>query len=312
MEKVVVTGGAGFIGSHLAEALADQGHYVIILDDLSTGKLENITNLFQRGNSEFVQGSITSLPLLQKVCRGVKYVFHLAAVARVPQSVAEPLTTNEVNIKGTLNVLLASRENTVSKVIYTSSSAVYGETTTLPQREDLPPNPLTPYALSKLTGEHYCNVFRQIYGLATVSLRYFNVYGSRQDPGSQYANAIPAFISRISRNLPPLIFGDGEQSRDFVFVADVVQANLLATSNDTEGVYNIGSGSGTTINQLSESILKLMQKDLKPVYEEPRAGDPKHTLADIHKAAAFGYRPQHSLEEGLREIIPSYLSLKGK
>ena len=155
MEKVVVTGGAGFIGSHLAEALADQGHYVVILDDLSTGKLENITNLLQRDNSEFIQGSVTSLPLLQKVCRGVKYVFHLAAVARVPQSVAEPLTTNEVNIKGILNVLLASRDNTVSKVIYTSSSAVYGETTTSPQREDLPPNPLTPYALSKLTGEYY-------------------------------------------------------------------------------------------------------------------------------------------------------------
>ncbi len=306
MKKVVVTGGAGFIGSHIAEELVSQGYYVIILDDLCTGKLENIERLLRKDNVEFIQGSITDLSLLQKLFQGIEYVFHQAALARVPRSIDDPLTTNEVNIKGTLNVVLAARENRVGKVIYASSSSVYGQTPTLPQREDMPLDPLSPYALTKLAGEYYCNIFRQIYGLSTVCLRYFNVYASRQDPHSQYATVIPAFIGRISQNLPPIIFGDGEQSRDFTFIEDVVRANILAADNDAEGVYNIGSGMGVTINKLAEAILNLIQKSLNPIYDEPRPGDPRHTLADVSKAKSLGYEPKWTLNDGLAKIIMQF------
>ena len=303
MKKVVVTGGAGFIGSHLAEELAGRGYYVIILDDLSTGRMKNIENLLKKENAEFIQGSIIDLPLLGKLFQNVEYVFHQAALSSVPRSMEDPLTTNEVNIKGTLNVLMAARENRVRKVVYAASSSVYGDALALPQKEDMPPNPLSPYALTKLVGEYYCNIFHQLYSLPTVCLRYFNVYGSRQDPQSQYAAAVPAFAERISRNLPPIIFGDGEQSRDFTFIQDVVRANILAAVNDAEGVYNIGSGKSVTINQLAKAILNLMQKDLRPIHEEPRPGDPRHTLADISKARSFDYEPKWTLEDGLRETI---------
>lgn len=298
-----VTGGAGFIGSHLAEELVRHGYRVIILDDLSTGKVANIEHLLRKENVEFIRGSITYLPLLQQLFQGAGYVFHLAALARVPRSIEDPLTTNEVNIKGTLNVLLAAKDNGVGKVIYASSSSIYGGGCALPQREDMSPNPQSPYALTKLAGEYYCNIFRQLYGLSTVCLRYFNVYGSRQDPQSQYATVIPAFIGRISQNLPPIIFGDGEQSRDFTFIEDVVRANILAAENDAEGVYNIGSGESITINQLAETILKLMQKNLKPIYDKPRLGDPRHTLANISKAKSFGYRPKWTLNDGLAKTM---------
>lgn len=304
MNRVVVTGGAGFIGSHLTAELVKQGYRVIVLDDLSTGKLKNITELLKNPNVEFVQGSISDLSLLQKLFSGARYVFHQAALARVPFSIENPLATNEVNIDGTLNVLLAARDNGVNKVIFASSSSVYGGALTLPQKEDMPPDPLSPYALTKLVGEYYCHIFRQIYGLSTVCLRYFNVYGPRQDPHSQYALVIPSFVDRISRDLPPVIHGDGEQSRDFTFIADVVRANILAAESDAEGVYNIGGGSNTTINRLAELILNLMKKDLKPIYQEPRAGDPKHTLADISAARSFGYVPEWKLEEGLTMVIP--------
>jgi len=303
MKKVVVTGGAGFIGSHLTEELARRGYYVIILDDLSTGRMENIAELLKKEDVEFIQGSITDLTLLHGLFQGVEYAFHQAALSRVPRSIEEPLTANEVNIKGTLNVLMAARENRVRKVVYASSSSVYGDALALPQREDMPPDPLSPYAVTKLAGEYYCNIFRLIYGLSTVCLRYFNVYGSRQDPQSQYAAAVPAFTERISQNLPPVIFGDGERSRDFTFIQDVVQANILAAVNNAEGVYNIGSGTSVTINQLAKAILNLMQKDLKPIHEEPRPGDPRHTLADISKARGFDYEPKWTLEDGLRETI---------
>lgn len=304
--KAVVTGGAGFIGSNLCEELARQGYHVVILDDLSTGKLENIQGLLQEGNVEFVQGSITDLPLLQRLFQGVEYVLHHAALARVPQSIDDPLTTNEVNITGTLKVLLAAKENKVRKVVFASSSSIYGDATTLPQREDMPPSPLSPYALTKLAGEYYCTIFHQIYGLSTVCLRYFNVYGPRQDPHSGYALAIPAFIHRISQNIPPIIFGDGEQSRDFTFVKDVVSANILAMENDAEGVYNIGSGNSITINQLADAVLNSLQKTLKPIYEKPRPGDPRHTLADVSKAKSFGYEPKWTLSDGLAETIKHF------
>ncbi|TET47443.1 MAG: NAD-dependent epimerase/dehydratase family protein, partial [Dehalococcoidia bacterium] len=262
MKKVVVTGGAGFIGSHLTEELAVQGYVVVVLDDFSTASDENIASLRQKENVELAQGSITDLPRLQKLFEGIDYVFHQAAMARVPRSIEDPLTVNQVNITGTLNVLLAARDNSVKKVVFASSSSVYGDAATLPQHEGLMANPLSPYALTKLAGEYYCTIFTQLYGLSTVCLRYFNVYGPGQDPHSQYAMVIPAFIDRVARNLPPVIHGDGEQSRDFTFIQDVVHANILAAKSTAEGIYNIGSGRSITINQLAEKIIKLMQKDL--------------------------------------------------
>jgi UDP-glucose 4-epimerase len=308
VEKVAVTGGAGFIGSHLAEELARRGYHVTIVDDLSTGKIENIARLLKKGGVEFARGSITDLPLLQKHFQGIKYVFHEAAMARVPHSIEDPLSANEVNITGSLNVLLAARDNSVKKVVYASSSSVYGGTTVLPQTETMNPNPLSPYALTKLAAEYYCEIFRQIYGLSTASLRYFNVYGSRQDPFSQYATAVAAFLGRISQGLPPIIYGDGEQSRDMTYIADVVRANILAAENNAEGIYNIGSGRSYTINQLASKILRIAGKDLKPVYQEPRPGDPRQSLADISKAKDFGYEPEYDLDAGLKQIIEEFKS----
>jgi len=303
MKKVVVTGGAGFIGSHLSAELVVQGYTVVALDDFSTASDENIASLRQKENVELVQGSITDLPRLQKLFEGVEYVFHQAAMARVPRSIEDPLTVNQVNITGTLNVLLAARDNGVKKVAFASSSSVCGDTPVLPQHEGLMANPLSPYALTKLAGEYYCTIFTQLYGLSTVCLRYFNVYGPGQDPHSQYAMVIPAFIDRAAHNLPPVVHGDGEQSRDFTFIQDVVHANILAAKSTAEGIYNIGSGRSITINQLAEKILKLMRKDLKPVHEKGRLGDVRHTLADITRAKSFGYESGWNLEDGLKETI---------
>jgi UDP-glucose 4-epimerase len=303
MEKAVVTGGAGFIGSHLAEELVSEGYHVIIFDDLSTGKVENIETLLKNKSAEFIQGGITDYPRLQKVFDGAAYVFHHAACKSIAGSIADPLSVNETNIEGTLKVLMAARDCGVRKVIFASSSSVYGNTATIPQNEDMPPSPLSPYAVTKLTGEHYGTIFRQIYGLSTVCLRYFNVYGPRQDVYSPYAAVIPTFIQKVSQNLPPVIFGDGEQSRDFVFVRDVVRANILAARNNAEGVYNVGSGYSVTINQLVATILQLMGKDLKPVHEDTKPGEVSQSLADIKKASGFGYKPRWSLKDGMAETV---------
>ena len=302
-KKVVVTGGAGFIGSHLAEELQNRGHYVIVLDDFSTGKRANIDRILKKNSVEFVEGSVTDLALLQTLFKETEYVFHQAALARVPFSIENPLAANEVNITGTLNVLLAARDNKVKKVVFASSSSIYGDTDVLPQHEAMYANPLSPYALTKLAGEYYCSIFRNIFKLDTICLRYFNVYGPRQDPHSQYAMVIPAFISRVLAGTPPVIFGDGEQSRDFTFIHDVVNANIRAAESDVNGVFNIGGGKNITINQLAQLIIKLLQKDLGPVYDKPRLGDVKHTLADVSKAKVFGYKPEWSLEDGLKKII---------
>ena len=306
MKKVVVTGGAGFIGSHLTEELASRGYSVIVLDYLSTGKLENIDELVQKGRAQFIQGSIIDFPLLQKLFQGVDCVFHQAALARVPQSIEDPLHTDDVNIRGTLNVLLAAKGNEVKRLIFASSSSVYGDTPTLTQREDLPPNPHSPYAVTKLAGEYYCNAFQEIYGLSTICLRYFNVYGPRQDAQSQYATVIPAFIGRISQGLPPVVFGDGEQSRDFIFIEDVVRANIVAAQSEAKGIYNIGCGKSVTINQLAKVILNLMGKNLAPVYDKPRSGDPRHSLAHISRAESLGCEPKWTLKDGLRKTIAEF------
>ena len=307
MRKAVVTGGAGFIGSHIAERLADSGYHTVILDDLSTGKFENIEHLLKKKNTEFIQGSITDLALLKQVFSNSCYVFHQAAIPSVPRSIDNPLASHNVNITGTLNVLLASRDNNVKKVVFSSSSSVYGDTPVLPKTEDMIPNPQSPYAVTKLAAEHYCQVFNQVFGLKTVSLRYFNVFGPRQDPDSQYAAVIPLFIKRVFTNKPPIIFGNGKQTRDFTYVNDVVEANILAAESDACGIFNIGGGKNQiTIEALARIIIELTGKNIDPVYEKPRPGDIKHSLADISKAEGFGYKPKYSLEQGLELTIRDF------
>jgi len=303
MKKVTVTGGAGFIGSHLAELLVSRGYHVIIIDDLSTGKKENIADLTRKDNVRFIQGSILDLHLLQESFRGVDLVFHQAALTSVPRSIEDPVSTNEVNIAGTLNVLLAARDNNVKKVIFASSSSVYGDTPTLPKVEDMTPHPQSPYALTKLVGEYYCHIFHQIYDLPTICLRYFNVYGPRQDADSPYAAVIPIFITRVSQDKPPIIYGDGEQTRDFTFVKDVIQANIIGAESDACGIFNIGRGENSTINDLAKTVTRIIEKDLKPEYQPPRPGDVKHSLGDISRARAIGYEPQYSFDNGLKETI---------
>ena len=303
MPKAVVTGGAGFIGSHLAEELARRGYQVIILDNLSTGKTENVAHLLSQDNAEFIQGSITDLSLLEKTFRGVDYVFHQAAIPSVPRSIESPLDSHEVNITGTLNVLLAAKSNSIKKVVYASSSSVYGDTPTLPKREDMLPNPQSPYAVTKLTAEYYCQVFHQVYRLPTVCLRYFNIYGPRQDPNSQYAAVIPKFIKRVSQGKPPIIFGDGKQTRDFTFVKDAVEVNILAAESDAADIFNIGKGESITINELAHLIIRLVGNNVAPTHQQPRAGDIRHSLADISRAREFGYNPKYNLEQGLKETI---------
>ncbi len=306
MRKVVVTGGAGFIGSHLTEELVKQGYHMVVLDNISTGKTENIEPLLNKENVEFVHGSIANLSLLQGLFQDTAHVFHQAAIPSAPRSIESPEASHEVNIPGTLNVLLAARDCNVKKVVYASSSSVYGDTPTLPKREDTPPNPQSPYAVTKLAGEYYCHVFQQVYALSAVCLRYFNVYGPRQDPDSQYAAVIPLFITRALQGKPPTIYGDGEQARDFTFVKDVIKANILAAESDTSGVFNIGRGENGTINNLTKTIASVMGKDLRPEYQPPRPGDVKHSLADISRARAIGFEPQYSLDRGLRETIRSF------
>ena len=300
--KALVTGGAGFIGSHLAEELAKDNE-VIILDNLSTGRMDNIKDLVKKSNVKFVKGSMTDLPLLQDIIGDVDYVFHQGAIPSVPRSIKDPSASNDANINGTLNVLTASKEAGVKKVVYASSSSVYGDTPEMPKKEAMKPNPLSPYAVTKIAGEYYCKVFQEVYGLKTVSLRYFNVFGQRQDPTSEYAAVIPKFITSILDNKPPTIYGDGEQSRDFTFVKYVVEANILAAESDATGVFNIACGRRITINKLVDMINEILGKDVKPVYAASRAGDVKHSLADISRAKSFGYEPKSNFKEGLKETI---------
>jgi UDP-glucose 4-epimerase len=315
-KQVLVTGGAGFIGSHLTRALLQRGYQLTVLDNLSTGKIENIADLLDKKGSEskssgrinFIQGSITDLPLLHELFHGMDFIFHQAAIPSVPRSIEDPLAIHEANVTGTLNVLLAARDMNVRKVVFASSSSVYGDTPTLPKVEEMVPNPLSPYAVSKLAGEYYCRVFQQVYGLSTACLRYFNVYGPRQDPDSQYAAVIPLFIQKLYRGEPPIIFGDGEQSRDFTFVKDVAEANILAAESTATGIFNIGRGERSTINGLAELISEQLQVSVEPLHQEPRQGDVKHSLADITRARQFGYAPKYSLLDGLKQTISSTYS----
>jgi UDP-glucose 4-epimerase len=269
--------------------------------------MENIQHLLDEGNLNFVRGSITDLALLQKFFSDADYIFHQAAIPSVPRSIKNPLASNEVNVTGTLNVLSAARDQGIKKVIFASSSSVYGDTPNLPKREDMTPNPQSPYAVTKLAAEYYCRVFTDVYGISTICLRYFNVFGARQNPDSQYAAVIPKFIKAIKEGKPPVIFGDGEQTRDFTFIKDVVHANILAAESKAFGIFNIGKGDRISINQLAQIILKLNGKEnIKPLYEKGRLGDIKHSLADISKAQSFGYKPEYDVEKGIVETIRSF------
>ncbi len=309
MKKAVVTGGAGFIGSHIVENLLEKNYRVSVLDNLSTGRTSNIENWAKDGEIEFIQGSITNPRILKKAFAGADYVFHEAAIPSVPKSVKRPRPSHDANATGTLNVLIAARDAGVKKVVYASSSSVYGDTPTLPKVETMAPNPLSPYAVSKLAAEYYCTVFTGVYGLPTACLRYFNVYGPRQDPNSPYAAVIPIFLRLLEKGESPVIYGDGEQTRDFTFVKDVAEANVRAAESSATGVFNLGNHQRTTLNELTGKLIEITgHTDIKPVYKDPRPGDIKHSLADISRAKAFGYDPQYGIDEGLKETCAYFLS----
>lgn len=296
MTKYLVTGGAGFIGSHLVEALIDQGKEVVVLDNLSSGTLENLTSV--RDKIEFVEGNIKNVDLLNETMNGVEIVFHEAANASVLESIKDPIATHEVNLTGTLNVLTAARDQKVKRVVFASSAAVYddsGEKT----------NPKSPYALHKLAGEYYGRFFYESFGLETVSLRYFNVFGTRQDPQSPYSGVITKFIERLKNNQSPTIYGDGQQTRDFVYIKDVVQANLLAAHKEgiAGGIFNVGTGMAISVHEVASILNRILGVDLEPTFEEERKGENRHSKANIELTEEnLGYAPQYSFEEGLREI----------
>lgn len=298
----LVTGGAGFIGSHLAAALVARGARVRIIDDLSTGHRENLDEI--GGDVDFVQASLTDSKAVSHALQDVELVFHEAAIPSVPRSVSKPTETHEASVNATFSLLLAARDQGVRRLVYAASSSAYGDQPELPKSEDMKPDPLSPYAVAKLVGEYYCRVFSRVYGLETVSLRYFNVFGPRQDPGSQYSGVISRFISALKNREPPVIYGDGEQSRDFTFISNVVDANLRgAESTSAVGhVINIANGERVTINEVLEKLKKLTGcMDVQAEYAQPRAGDVRDSLADLGLAGSLlGYHPKVGLEEGLR------------
>ena len=306
MSKTLVTGGAGFIGSNLTEALLKQGHRVRVLDDFSTGKRKNLLFDKEYHSLEIIEGDIRTPGICLRAMKDIEYVFHQAALPSVQRSVEDPLTSNSVNVEGTLNILLAAREARVKRFIYASSSSVYGDTPTLPKREDMPPNPLSPYALQKYVGEQYGRLFFQLYGLETISLRYFNIFGPKQDPNSIYSAVIPKFIDALLQGRAPIIYGDGEQSRDFTYIDNVVQANLLAMSAEHlhgEAV-NIACGERTSLNQLLNNLQGILGSTLSPVYQEPRQGDVRHSLADIRRGKEIlNYAPAVGIKIGLRKTV---------
>lgn len=297
----LVTGGAGFIGSNTVDELVRRGHNVVVLDDLSSGKAENLAGV--KGKIQFLQHSITDLDRLHEACRGVDYVMHLGARTSVPRSVIDPLETNRVNVDGTLNVLVAARDAKVKRVVFAGSSSVYGETPTLPKRESMTPAPISPYGVSKLAGEVYGQVFQRAYGLEFVSLRYFNVFGPRQDPGSPYSGVLSLFSAAVLDGTQPTVYGDGEQSRDFTYVGNVVEANLLACeARQAAGlIINIGTGTRCTLNQTLALLEKIAGRPAKAKYVPPREGDIRDSEADITRARdVLGYNPRVGFEEGLQ------------
>ncbi len=306
--RYLVTGAAGFIGSHIAEALVGQGESVRLFDNFATGREINLVVIKER--AQLIQGDLRNFDALRSAVEGVEVIFHQGALASVPRSIADPVASLETNINGTQNVLLAARDAGVRRVVYASSSSVYGNTPTLPKREDMPTHPMSPYAVQKLTGELLCRVFTDIYGLETVALRYFNVFGPRQDPASQYAGVIPRFLTALIEKRRPNVFGDGEQTRDFTYIANVVQANLLAaTSPDAIGyAINIGCGERISLNTVLHLAGKLLDVPPEAEYREPRPGDVRDSLADISLAQRLlGYRPTIGFREGLARTLDSLM-----
>lgn len=301
---VLVTGGCGFIGSHLVETLVQKNYQVRILDDLSTGKLENLSAV-DKENIEIIQGCITDLNLVEKVIQGCDYVFHQAAIASVPKSIQDPLKTGRVNYNGTLNVLEAARKHSVRRVIFAGSAAVYGDNPTLSKKESMLAEPLTPYAVDKLASELMGHVYFKNFGLEFVCLRYFNVFGLRQDPSSPYSGVISIFCDRLSQGLAPVIYGDGLQSRDFIHVSDVVRANLtvMEHSNAVGKTFNVGSGKATSLLEIINILNNLTNQNIQPILEKSRPGDIRHSLADNEKLKALGWYPLISLHKGLVELI---------
>lgn len=307
MDKFLVTGGAGFIGSNITRELVSQGFFVRVVDNLLTGKKANLKDVIEK--IEFIQADIGDSHIAKKAVDGIDAVLHQAALPSVPRSVDDPAATHKHCVDATFTLLMAARDAGVKRLVYAASSSAYGDTPTLPKIETMLPMPLSPYAAAKLMCEYYCSVFYKVYGLETISLRYFNVFGPYQDPTSQYAAAIPAFVTSILKDKPPTIYGDGEQSRDFTYIENVVHANLMAAmAQETKGQsVNIACGDSVTVNQIIEMINQIVDKDVKPIYTDPRPGDVKHSLADISLAKEIiGYEPKVEFREGLEKAIAWY------
>jgi len=305
--RYLVTGGAGFIGSNTVDELVRHGHSVVVLDDLSSGKEENLAEI--RGKITFMKGSVNDLETVQKAMHQADYAIHLAARTSVPRSVKDPLETNRINVEGTLNMLVAARDNKVKRFVFAASSSAYGETPTLPKTEAMRPEPISPYGVSKFVGELYAQAFGRCYGLENVSLRYFNIFGPRQDPDSPYSGVLSRFATAFLDEEQPVVFGDGEQTRDFTFVENAVQANLLAceASGASGGVFNVGTGGRVSLNQTLEILRRITGKNLEAKYDSPREGDIRDSQADISKARQIlGYRPTVEFEEGLTRTFEWY------
>jgi nucleoside-diphosphate-sugar epimerase len=311
--KVLVTGGGGFIGSHLVDRLLGDGHDVRVLDNFATGRRQNLVHVL--GEIDLIEGDLQSYERAANAVRDCEVVLHQGALPSVPRSVQDPLTSNAVNVIGTLNLLLAARDGGVRRVVYASSSSVYGHNPVLPKTEDLPTMPASPYAVAKLAGEGYCRAFHSVYGLETVSLRYFNVFGTRQNPFSQYAAVIPAFITSALDGQRPTIFGDGEQSRDFTYVDNVIDANVRAMDapNAAGRAMNIACGERISLNQVIAELRQILDREIEPRYETERPGDIKHSLASIELARELlGYDPAVTFRDGLTHTAGSFVEQRGR
>jgi len=311
--RYLVTGGAGFIGSNTVDELVRRGHSVVVLDDCSSGKEDNLAEI--RNKITFIKGSITDIEVVRKAMHEAEYVLHLAARTSVPRSVKDPIETNKINIDGTLNVLVAAKELKVKRVVFAASSSAYGETPTLPKIESMQPQPISPYGVTKYVGELYAQTFGRCYGLENVALRYFNIFGPRQDPSSPYSGVLAKFCTAFLDEIQPVVFGDGEQTRDFTFVENAVQANLLACEapNVSGKVFNVGTGGRTSLNEVLHTLEKISGKTLEVKYEPARDGDIRDSQADISQAKEFlGYDPQVGFEEGLTRTFEWYRSTQTK
>lgn len=309
MDKYLVTGGAGFIGSNIVKKILDQGDFVRVVDNFSTGNKKNIEEFLNNPNFELIEGDLTDMEIAKKSVKGMDFVLHQAAIPSVQRSVEDPVGSNNANINGTLNILIVARDEKIKRFVYAASSSAYGENPELPKKEDMAVMPISPYALQKYVGERYCQIFWKLYGLPTICLRYFNVFGPKQDPTSQYAAVIPNFIKALLKKEKPIVYGDGNQSRDFTFIENVVDANLFAVkSKDGLGeVFNAACGKETSLNQLLSMLCEVLDIKITAEYKGARPGDVRHSRADISKAEKIlGYKPRVDFKEGLIKTVAWY------